>query len=488
MQTAATPAGYAATSHGVRRATATTAGPRSRPRRPRHRGGRAGPAREPRRSCRSTTASARAARSRTAAISASVGRGARDDLVDPTEPRPQRGGEAGHDRRRGVGRGEVGRAGHHGEDGGIRGQGRGQPPRVVADERQRALRQLARRAPRAPRPPTMPRSGGGAGRGEPAAQGVDPGRGRGIRHGSMRPSAAPASSAASIRPCASRSGPQSSRSTPARIAARIAAACASPCAMARHVERVADGHALEPERPAEQARHDGRRQRGGHRVAVVQRGHGHVAGHHHRRAGVDRRAERRQVDGLEPRRATRGRSRSPWCVSASVSPRPGKCLTAAATPARLQPVEERDPERRDAGRVVAERADPDARRSPGRSRRRGPGHRPRSRPWPAPRGRSPRRRVPRGPGRRSRRWPCCPANWVGPSPRAWSWPPSWSAATSRGRRRVRRGRPPGTPRRARGPAPGERTFRCRNTVIPAAGAAASRSATQPGRRSPSKRP
>ncbi len=28
---------------------------------------------------------------------------------------------------------------------------------------------------------------------------------------------------------------------------------------------------------------------------------------------------------------------SPWCVSASVSPRPGKCLTAAATPARCSP-------------------------------------------------------------------------------------------------------------------------------------------------------
>ena len=50
---------------------------------------------------------------------------------------------------------------------------------------------------------------------------------------------------------------------------------------------------------------------------------------------------------------------SAWCVSASVSPRPGKCLTAAATPARCSPRRNATPSARHAGRVVAERADPD---------------------------------------------------------------------------------------------------------------------------------
>ena len=126
----------------------------------------------------------------------------------------------------------------------------------------------------------------------------------------------------------------------------------------------------------------------------------------------------------------RGRSPSPWCVSRPVSPSPGKCLTAAATPAACSPRTNADPGAATARRVVAERPDPDAGFAGFVGEVAGPGRRRRSRPSPAARSRSPRRRARRGPRRRPRRGPCCPRT------------------RSRRRRAPGAGRPPGRRRPA----------------------------------------
>ena len=78
--------------------------------------------------------------------------------------------------------------------------------------------------------------------------------------------------------------------------------------------------------------------------------------------GRDRRPERGELDRVEAGPVLGRPTASPWWVSTETSPRPGKCLTAAATPAELQAADHRRAERAPtARRIVAERADPERR-------------------------------------------------------------------------------------------------------------------------------
>ncbi len=195
---------------------------------------------------------------------------------------------------------------------------------------------------------------------EPAAQGVDPAPGRGVRQ--------------RVDPAVPGAGEQRRLDPPLRVAVGPAQQQVDPGAHrgedrvrlrlalrdGRHVQRVADGHAAEPVRPPEQPGHDRRRQRRRQQRPVVQRGHRHVAGHHHRHAGVDRGPEGQQVHRLEPlARGAHDRQRV-MRVRVRVA-QAREVLDRGGHAGSPQPAQERDAERRDTGRVVAERTDPDRR-------------------------------------------------------------------------------------------------------------------------------
>ena len=173
--------------------------------------------------------------------------------------------------------------------------------------------------------------------GQPRAQRVDSAR----RPGQRRPRRAGRRDAASaspdsIRPRASASGAVISRSTPARSAARTSRTWFGPWATAAHVERVGDRDALEAELVAQHARHDPGRQR--RRQPSVARQARAPRGGRTSRAG--RRLRSPPGTGPAPARQ-RGRirveRRQPEVESSATSPMPGKCLSAAATPADWRP-------------------------------------------------------------------------------------------------------------------------------------------------------
>ena len=119
-----------------------------------------------------------------------------------------------------------------------------------------------------------------------------------------------------------------------------------PLGQRRHVERVGDREAPEAELAAHEVVHDLAGERRGQRRVAGERRQRDVRRHDEVRPGVDRRRER---DELRARRAARGRAsidrQRRWWLSRSASPRPGKCLTAAATPADRRPARSSPPRR-----------------------------------------------------------------------------------------------------------------------------------------------
>ncbi len=175
---------------------------------------------------------------------------------------------------------------------------------------------------------------------------------------------------------------------------------------------------------------------------------------------------------------------------------PRKVLDRGRHARTLEPADHGRAQARNGSRIVAERANPE--RRIGRFGREVQDRRVDDVDAHRSRLTADRRSPPARRDRRRRPRPSAmfPANAVVSSPSAWSWPPSWSAATSSGAA----AEPPGLAAAPPAPAParwnasvssrtcpGDRTLWCRNTVIPATGAAARRAATQSGQRLPLER-
>ena len=185
----------------------------------------------------------------------------------------------------------------------------------------------------------------------------------------------------------------------------------------------------------------------------------------------------RNGDQLRARRAAPGRgstTASSWCVSRSDAAEAREVLAAGRDARAAQAADDRRRQPGDGGRARCRTSGSRCAGWRGCRRGRRPARTRRSRPSPAARGRSPARPARRGPRRPRRRAPCCR--------RTASRRPARRAGRPPGRRRsaaaARPGRTPmppaGRPRSARGPAPAIPTLRYRNSVIPAAGALASR--------------
>ena len=262
---------------------------------------------------------------------------------------------------------------------GARAIGAGSPPSGARSVRVSARSASSREMARCSAEPTTSRSGCGSAPREPAAERGET-RARGGQVGRRRTGHGPRRrpSVASIRRRDGGSAVVSSRSSPARIAAIDLDRLGGALGERAHVERVADRHA---------ARSRGRRaampsMTAGERVAgsvgsPVSAGTATWADIASPGPGRDRRPERHEL--RRPRVVARSPGPHPARdgVSGSTAPRPGKCLTEAATPAACEPADHRRAEPPD--------RPPDRRRtsgSPGsrcraRSRGRGPARRPR---------------------------------------------------------------------------------------------------------------
>ena len=274
------------------------------------------------------------------AISASLG--ATGTTTSSTEAnrvrsaRPRPGG----DRRRRVGRRQVGRFGHDREDPGAGREGdrrrlgaAGQHRSSLVSARSASSREMARWSAE----PTTSRSGGG-----PAAASQDRRSARraleaSSSSGSNKPRAAAAPSVSSIRRWAGRSGAHRSRSIPARIAAMISTAWAAPWASACMSSA---SLIVNPPKP-ELGRAACRPSRS---VTASRGGSGRRSVPAPRRGPTSPAWPRpRWPPGTARTRGRRGRRRSParhrargGCPGPR-APRPGKCFAEAATPADWRP-------------------------------------------------------------------------------------------------------------------------------------------------------
>ena len=302
-----------------------------------------------------------------------------------------------------------------------------------------------------------------------------------------------------MRARASGSADASSRSTPARTAARTSRTWAGPWASARMSSA---SEIVTPSKPRS------RRSRSvmTARDSVPGRSSRPVTAGSAMCPDIASRAPAANAarNGTNSRASSTSRAASttasPWCVSLEMCPIPGACLTVAATPAACSPRTIAAPCRPTAAGESPNDRIPSAGLAGFVARSRTGrvddvhAHRPR---LGADRATRPARSSPTS---STAPRAMLPAKAVEPSPRARNCPPSWSAATSIGeeptapdpRDRSRRARRGGSPRplagrRRSAPGPGPETERCETgtAIIPAAGAAASRSAMRAGSTSPS---
>ena len=251
---------------------------------------------------------------------------------------------------------------------GVRSRGRGITARIVAPGAGRSGRRpwwsrtsvsersaTSRARARCAAERTTPRSGAGAAasrRRRAASRASD----AAADAGSSRSRAPASSSAASIRASLAGSGAASSRSTPGPERRHDRVLHAGALGDRRHVERVGDGQAAEPEAVAQELRHHGPGQRRGQVRVAGDRLERDVGGHREVGACLDRGPERDQLHGVEPgtvvaqRRQPVVRVGERLAQSREVLDGGGRAGVAEATHGR-------GGERGDRGRVVAERPD-----------------------------------------------------------------------------------------------------------------------------------
>ena len=111
-----------------------------------------------------------------------------------------------------------------------------------------------------------------------------------------------------------------------------------------HLHVVREDNPWNPEFVSQQSLDNLRRQRRRGASSSID-GHQDVTGHERRHAGLDRRAERLELDGPQPFGIMLDVRQVVMGVGKRVT-MPGKCLPQAAMPALLQLLDDRDPQRR----------------------------------------------------------------------------------------------------------------------------------------------